>query len=131
MKKLLLGALLVMGSVSYGATTSVTVNITANVEPSGSIVIQRSGTTISELDYSKGEQEVLDVVFTGVRGGTLDTISLEKTEINMSNGTAEHDFNIHANVDSAQKQVTLEGQNMSTIYKGTYHGELRVNASYN
>lgn len=131
MKKLLLGALLVMGSMSYGATTSTTVNITATVEPSGSIVIQQNGTTISELDYSKGEQEVLDVVFTGVRGGTLNTISLEKTEINMSNGTAEHDFKINANVDSVQKQVTLEGQDMSTVYKGMYHGELHVNASYN
>jgi len=127
MKKLLLGALLVMGSISYGTpTNTVTVNITANVVATGSIEVKQGGTQITDLVYD-GNEEVLDVVFTGSNNVTLQEITVGN--IKMTNENNET-FEILVDANKDTKKITLQSLDITKVDDGSYSGELIVNAKY-
>ncbi|WP_028857561.1 hypothetical protein [Psychrilyobacter atlanticus] len=126
MKKLLLGALLVVGSISYGeATASTEVKITANVVATGSIEVRQGDAKVTDLVYD-GTEEVLNVVFTSTNKTTLQTITAK--DITMKNGDENEQFLISVNANNSS--VTLEKQDLTKVDDGNFNGTLIVKATY-
>lgn len=132
MKKLLLGALLVMGSLSYGSVSGnvdpVVINITANVVGSGSIKVTGDHLSGTDLVYD-GNEEVLNVEFTGAHV-TLNEITLDKVSIEMSNGTPAENFTIGVTTNTTNT-VTLQSHDMTGVMAGNYTGTISIGAVYN
>lgn len=123
-KLLLLGVLLVMGSMSYAGEARTEVNITAIVEPTAEVTV-KGGT---EIKYS-GNPVELDLIFQGnhVREHHITT---EKT-VTMTDSDTKDIFNIPVEVNDSDHFVTLEGYDMTNVQSGTYTGSLPITVTYN
>lgn len=132
MKKLLLGALLVIGSMSYGAMSGnvdpVVINITANVVGSGSIAVTGEHLQGTALTYN-GEEEVLNVAFTGEHV-TFNELSVSLEPVIMTNGTSAENFTIGV-ATNGTNTVTLQSHNMTDVMAGDYTGTISIGAIYN
>ncbi|MGB6128421.1 MAG: hypothetical protein WBG30_06690 [Psychrilyobacter sp.] len=142
MKKLLLGALLIIGTSCYGVSSVPTqpnvtaqLNITAKVEPSASLEIKKGGSVVTELEFD-GNPQVLTLDFKGIRGGELASMHFgirgKEGEINMQNDKYDKEnFKIPVKISDNNETITLGKTSMLELKKGNYKGTLFVTADYN
>lgn len=123
-KLLLLGVLLVMGSMSYAGEARTEVNITAIVEPTAEVMVRQG----AEVKYS-GNPVQLELVFKGnhVREHHITT---DKT-VTMTDSDTKDIFNIPVEVNDSDQFVTLEGHDMTSVQSGRYTGSLPITVTYN